>query len=236
MNPLPKRYFWTPFNRAQILELQQHLNLKTKADAVDAALWIRFTIENCRRDAESRHRVSDTKTAKRRLDRIATQAANLSRLLAEEPIAEHLVRPPGSFLNRSVDGVVDMPALREADQQKLHDLVATLRVISAQAGHLACDDLSFRSAHQLPPIWGTGKTPIVLWLWPQLFAIWEGSGRRVAKTAEGPLHKFVKFVHDVCGLASVSPSTLKDAVADWKQDRRPARPAWEPPSRIDGED
>jgi hypothetical protein len=237
MRVLPKKYFGTPFNRAQIVQMQEMLGLERKEYAVQVAVNIGVNLELCSQIYEARRRISDVKAAKRQLGRIAVMAGDLARLLEDEPFAEDLIRRPGSFLERrGPDGVIDMPALRAEDQKKVADLIVGLRTISDMAEHYVSDDTAFRGVQWLPPLRDAGKRPEVFWLWPRLFEIWELAGRQVAGTKDGPLHRFVSFVHHVCELPSVSASTLRDSVAEWKRDGSRAKIAEGPPWWIAGED
>jgi hypothetical protein len=217
----PRRYFGTPFNRAQIIELQKLLGLERKEYAVRIALRIAASLLGCWQHDEARRQTSDVKSAKRRLDRIAVMAGNLARMLEEEPIAEDLLRVPGSILTRiqdrkDSDDVVSMGDLRQEDLDKLADLIAGLRIVSQNAERHFTDDLTFRCAYRLPRHDDAGKLTFVVYLWPDLFEIWALAGKKLAYTKDGPLHRFISFVHHVCELPRPSASTLKVAVLDWE--------------------
>jgi hypothetical protein len=236
----PKRYFGTPFTRADIAKLQSMLGL-AKPDAIYVASMIFGMLVHCEMENDARRRTPDVRIAKRRMEGIRNAAAQLARMLPEEPVAEDLVRVPGTMTDRpellTEEGVICMGKMHELDQRKLADFISTARTIRDSADEYLKTDFEFRELHRLPPAWGAGKSAVVLWLWPHLFEIWRWSGKRLAKTPDGPLHRFVSFVHTTCGLSGVSPSTLRDAVVAFERERKAegeeCRP---PPWRISDED
>ncbi|MGF9764106.1 hypothetical protein AAII07_54285 [Microvirga sp. 0TCS3.31] len=237
MKTLPRRYFGTPFNRAQIVQMQDMLGLERKEYAVIVAEMIWVRVHECSRKQEVRRRIPEVKAVKRRLDSMSIMAGHLARLLQEEPIAERLIHEPGSFLTRAdSDGVIHIDRLRQEDLNKLAELIAALRMVSQNAERYSKDDVDFRCVYELPPLDDAEKLTYRIWLWPTLFEVWEMLGKKVAYTKDGPLHRFISFVHDVCNLPKPSASTLKSALLEWEQDPRRAKIAEGPPWWILGED
>src|SRR5829696_7228194 len=91
-----------------------------------------------------------------------------------------------------------MGKMNEIDQRKLADFISTARTIRDSADVYLKTDGGFRRLHHLPSACMAGKSAVVLWLWPRLFEIWRWSGKRLAKTPGGPLHRFVSSVHAIC--------------------------------------
>jgi hypothetical protein len=233
---LPSCYYGTPFSQEQVARMKCMLGLESEAETIHVAVWIATTAWICTEEDAARQRTPEIKTAKKRLDRIASVASLLAQLMEDEPIAEHLVRIPGTLQDRAVDGEIDLPAIRDEDQKKLRDFIGVARTIRIAADHYLADDQTLRFVYHLPPRSGVGKSPVALWLWPALFEIWEDCGNKVAKTPAGPLHRFVSFVHEACGFPEVKASTFKDAVTDWKQNEQNLHRFEHPPWRIVVED
>ena len=228
----PKRYFGTPFTRADIAKLELMLGL-AKPDAVQVALMISGMLVMCEIENDARRRTPEVRIAKRRMEGIRNAAAQLARMLPEEPVAEDLVRVPGTMTDRpellTEEGVICMGKLHKIDQRKLADFISTAQTIKDLADVYLKTDDEFRRLHHLPSACVAGKSAVVLYLWPRLFQIWRWSGKRLAKTPGGPLHRFVSSVHATCRLSSVSPSTLRDAIIAFERERKAEGQEFDPP-------
>lgn len=227
------------FSETQLDRLRELLALRDRDEAFYVSAMIEGRMDWCRREAAARERTPHIEDAKRRLDHLANCAARLVRLLEEEPEADRLVHIPGSMLDadalRAEDGAIDVPGILEARAARLASFIETARIIRNVAEGEIKDDRNHRSGLGLSPKRYAGKAPHAWFLWPELFAIWQAAGFRVAKTAHGPLHRFVLFVHEVYGLSPVPATTVRDAVAAWLQDGSRTYYADGPPWRADPE-
>ena len=197
------------------------LGLEKKSYAADIAIRIQSWVWTCEEEEAARAVIPDIKVERKRLERIATTAAILARLLEDEPLAEELMREPGAMSDRQdamEDGVLDMTKLHDIDQRKLMVFIQTAKQVRRNAEFALSDDRRLRLHLGLPKRENAGKSPITSRLWPNLFQTWTWAGKRVAKTNGGPLHRFVAFVHSVYDLGEVKASTLKDSIAEWQQD------------------
>ena len=204
-----------------------------KAEAVQVTLMISGMLVICENENDARRRTPEVRIAKRRMEGIRNAAAQLVRMLPEESAAEDLVRVPGTMTDRpellTEEGVLCMGKMHEIDQRKLADFISTARTIRDSADLYLKTDLAFRELHRLSSACTAGKSTVVLRLWPSLFQIWRWSGKRLAKTTGGPLHRFVSSIHAICGLSSVSPSTLRDAVVAFERETKAKGQEFGPP-------
>ena len=79
----------------------------------------------------------------------------------------------------------------------------------------AADENLLREAYFLPLADDGAKTHEAAVLWPRLFCAWEAYGQRVAKSQQGPLHRFLTLVHREIGLPPPAWGTFRDAVTHW---------------------
>jgi len=97
---------------------------------------------------------------------------------------------------------------------------STLAKISAKAKLILDDDLLFRQVLSFPPSEQASRSSVAVLVWPTVFEVWEAAGRHLAKTPQGPLHRFLKLVHAVARLPEPSARTMRDAVDAWKSGGR----------------
>lgn len=208
------------FDDAQLARLRADLRLKSEGEAIHVAAMIAGRVWQCRWESAARERTPDIEAAQKRLDRIATTAALLARLLDEEPNAEELIRLPGWSLNHPKEYVGENGAfhsgkMHDDDRGRLKDFIQTARTIRRMAEDIICDDTRHRAHLELPRKSHAGATPHVVNVWPLLFDIWAAAGMKVATSNRGPTHRFVQFIHDVFGLPPAAHTTLREAVARW---------------------
>ena len=161
-----------------------------------------------------RRRIPDAQKAKRHLAAVAGAARRLSALLAREPLNELLLNGgmfPGA-LSEDCQVILPTDLERRAFAAAPGEFVKRLDGVATVAQLLADDDERFRLAHVLPNADHGAVTTAALVLWPLLFSFWEEEGRTLSHTPNGPLHRFVAFVHREFGLAKPSASTLRDAI------------------------
>jgi hypothetical protein len=233
---LPKRYYGTAFGEDHIARLREILGLASLDQALYVAAMIHGMLYWCSKDYNARKSFPDIAQLKRRLERISVQAANLSRGLEDLSFSHQLMRKQGLYLQANDDGVVDVGSIIDHEKSRMEEMLSNLRLLSESAHLFASNDTHLRAVSSLPPASDAGRSPQAIWLWPLLFEIWEHSGRHVAKTAGGPFHRFVSFIHEVAGFPEPSASTLKDAILAWEKDGKPMKFTDGPPWRSDDED
>lgn len=220
----------TCFSEHEISVLGQHLSIADDRELIALARMITVSIKLCDGYVQSREATPDITQAKRRLERIANGAAILARHLEESGIADQLIHRPGNLANVNQTAFFNISMIRERESRQSEELVEHLGVISANAERLLDNSPDFMIVHNIHPDVLPSKSPQWPGLWPHLFEIWHYAGKRVAKTPNGRLHKFVSFIHSVAELPPVSASTLRDAVAKWIQDELSANsddhPTW----------
>jgi hypothetical protein len=220
----------------QLKQLQCLLGFVSEEKVVLFALLVSASYCGYLYEVEQRHKISSTKTAKRQLTSIAKKSIALAGMLEEHPISERLVRRPAKNFEKwleenskfeSDDGVIQIWRLQEEDHRRLNDLIEGLKIVSEIATYYLDNDEQFRDAVHLPRREDEEKTAVRVHFWPSLFIIWRQAGKSVAGGENGPLHRFISLVHQACGLANVSASTLRDAVSEWNQRRAKMEAEWQ---------
>jgi hypothetical protein len=183
---------------------QNHVGVDDPALALRMWKIIKHRTTQIKWETDARNKITNIQKAKRDLDEIASAARRLERLLLSEPLLNLLVSGPLLSVptDEEIEHYVDAPAI----------LLQKLRKIESNADLFAKDDDLFRGTHGLPDR-VQSQSPVVCYLWPTLFAFWERAEKRLSHTKNGPLHRFVSFVHAELGYDSPSPSTLRDAIA-----------------------
>jgi hypothetical protein len=208
------------FSDTDISELKLLLNLDDSSlpkvvRRIETALYFFGLYHSARQE------ISDVREARNRIERIAATASRLRQYLKQCP--DHpaqLLTIKWAPLN-SGEFYFDwreMPRM----EAKLRNFLRTLDTIVHTASIWADNEDALRRAHRLVRAEDALKSVEAAGLWPNLFKTWEDSGRQVAKTAHGPLHRFVSLVHRVAGLPEPKASTLKDAVTSYKRKRHRA--------------
>jgi hypothetical protein len=158
------------------------LNLRTDADVYRAAARLQSPIFMFLYSKEKRRRAPDPKHTARRLRTIKRLADELRQRLSEEPLAVHLAYD------------LDHQKFNEAPK-RLARLTCDLAVVSNSALRIADKDENIRIlSHLPPPRQGQMRTETAM-LWPMLFRVWVGFGRKVTFSPDGPLVKFIALVH-----------------------------------------
>lgn len=223
------------FPNEKIASLVQILDLPPDEGAAVAAWISGAMLANSKMEA-ARTRVNNVRAAKRKLNKISTDAARLAVALANEPLAVDLIANPPVDCVLDDAGVIDVWATMEGRRKFISGLVDVLTGVSLRAADLSEDDQRFRAKHFIPSPTDAGKTTPAIVLWPNLFQVWMWTGHKLAKTEGGPLHRFVSFVHEAFGLPAVPASTLKDAVLAWEQGGGLSEFGKDPPWRTFAED
>lgn len=135
--------------------------------------------------------------AKKQLEVIRSTSRKLAALLNKEPLAAVLLSGDRLPVTIGPDGRIigGSDAQWEAYGAAPRMLAQQLEIVDATARRFLEDDDSFRGTHGLPSAKRSSAEAATLVLWPYLFRIWERAGRKLAYTVDGPLHRFLNFVH-----------------------------------------
>jgi hypothetical protein len=152
-----------------------------------------------------RAKVPDVQKAKRDLAAIAKTARKLFDQMKNEPLRLYLIRDdiPINCSDTELD----------ANVRAAVSFLWRLERVSQRAEKLSCDDADFRETHALPGPEQASLGPAQIHLWPFLFSVWEKAGKRkLAYTPDGPLQKFIDFIHIEMELPRPGQSALRTAV------------------------
>ncbi len=198
----------------RLAEFQRLLRIEDSAFAARTWEVIKYVAAQVRSIERARKVVPDAQKAKKQLAVISSTSRKLAALLNNEPLADVLLSGDRLPVTIGPDGkIVDASdAQWEAYAAAPRILAKQLEIIGATARRFLEDDESFRGTHGLPRAKQSSAEAATLVLWPHLFRIWERAGRKLAYTVDGPLHRFLNFVHREFGLARPSSSTLRDAI------------------------
>jgi hypothetical protein len=197
--------------------IQSLLGLPKTSQAVKVAMQIDGIMHMCVFVEERRRMIPDMKIAQRRVEQIATTAAKLAQLLGKEPAAIHIVRTQISDITEI------MSSTPERDNANLREFIIRLQAIRAKSEALLDYASYLRTIYFPPSALSARRSGVHTILWPFLFQAWEWSGQKVAKTPDGPLHRFVAYLHSALGLPEVRASTLRDAVTAYLHESKSTR-------------
>lgn len=107
-----------------------------------------------------------------------------------------------------------------------------LDVLARNANFLEKNDEKLRRGALLPLANYTKRHIVGLTLWKTLFHLWEAAGKAVAESEQGPLFRFVTYVHSCVDLPEPKSDTLGDAVKKWKEGERQLFNGVPPPWQI----
>lgn len=200
------------FTRDQVTKLQSMLGLDDYETASEIASFITSILGSVKYHTEARKRVSRDSDEKESLRDIAKLAKQLHRHLSHEPTLQSLLsRPKRSRGGRGIT----LAEIAEIGRRP-KELLLNLQTLVEQATRQAEDDAEFACVRMLLPNVNTKDPEVQIatrMLWPQLFDIWMGIGKRkLAKTPNGPTHRFIALVHEVGDLPEPKASTLRDAI------------------------
>jgi hypothetical protein len=191
----------------QLARLKEMLGLASLEEAgfVAAEVWGALVIHDM--VAEARQRTEEFEQAHARLESIRSAAKRLSSLLAQEPIAGTLLSPRETF-----SGAIDMSEVLERREQQAASLQHQLAVLLLNAEELLQSRDQHRAVRMLPTAANAELSSVSLTLWPILFRVWTRHRQKLGKTEDGPLHRFVIFIHEIAGLQEPRWGALRYAI------------------------
>ncbi|EIM26832.1 hypothetical protein [Microvirga lotononidis] len=200
------------FTRDQVTKLQSMLGLDDYETASEIASFITSVLGSVDYHIEARKKIPRDGDEQERLRDIAKLARKLHRLLAKEPALQSLLsRPKGPRGGRglTLDEIAEIG-------RRPKELLLNLEILAEQSTRQAKDDAEFARVRTLLPN-VTTKDPegqiATRMLWPHLFDIWTDIGKRkLAKTPNGPVHRFIALVHEVGDLPEPKASTIGNAI------------------------
>lgn len=137
-----------------------------------------------------------------RLERIAVAASTLGSLLAEEPLADHLLCGLSQKENWT-------DRLQEAD--RIHSaLVNAMKHLADGAGAFASDTDQLRSFRMDPK--NEAKSVERREIWEPVFRLWRELGREPGYSDNGPLMTVLQIMHAALGLEPPNPYSVRAAL------------------------
>jgi hypothetical protein len=207
------------FTRAQVDELQCMLKLDDHETARMVASAITDKLYQCRLCFEAQKNFPYDDKAKKRLRKIAQTAERLASLLCEEPDTRAIIGPPPRSEHREGARGTTLGKIREMTAWP-DKVLAALHSAAERANRQAEDQNEFVYARLLPPdasLLGRGYVETKI-LWPFLFDLWADVRTQPAWTENGPLHRFLKFVHQVGDLPEPRSDTMRGVIETWKDE------------------
>jgi hypothetical protein len=190
---------------------QKHLDVdEVKARMIWRLLeTTKFNIEMTER---GKLKIRDATQARDDLKVISNAARKLAILLRVEPLTKLL-------LEKEELGPIESLMEKKFSDEEISEYNSApdrfckqLDKIAMFAEAFSNSDENFRYMHWLPQANRSNENVYSMHLWPELFHYWELVGKSLAYTPSGPLHRFVKFVHDEMGYPVPAASTLRDAI------------------------
>lgn len=218
------------FTRPQVDKLQSMLCLDDHESAFAVAAAISGALLECDNYISARRAVPVPSDVRTGLRETASYAQQLARCLREDPGAWTLINPIRRYTVVDDEGVhrLRISLLKEAGR-RFKDLPATLQTIVDEATRQQEDKEEFLQARMLLPNVKLTKLEDMVAtriLWPALFDLWTAAGKQVASTENGPMHRFIAFVHEVADLPEPKRGALRGAIEKRKKTRNAAdRPA-----------
>jgi hypothetical protein len=206
--PLPAR--WTD---ERLRELRSHLSLPGKGDSEGAACLIELNMALIENAEHKRQRDPDLQSSRRKWERISKLSSELANLIGKDADAR-LVLFPKAIAYRPEENLVGHN--NNGRMTSFDVITEQLRFMAAISENYAQDDDMFfflKRGH--PRDFPDG--PLINQLWRELFGLWIASHGKLSQTANGPLQRFVFFVHDVIGRPRPSTSTLRDAARSYHE-------------------
>jgi hypothetical protein len=156
-----------------------------------------------------------------RLAKIANLAKQLGRLLEAEPLDYELVRPMVANL--------DVRIRSDVAGGIIEKVKATLPAIQKRATQLVENPDELRGA-RLEDSLGHGKGPVTgksaerRFIWEPTFQLWVKLGRKVGYSADGPIMRFIRVVHEALEIPEPKGGAVQQAVDDFlKRPRSPKK-------------
>lgn len=195
------------FSAEQLAKLKEMLGLASLEEAGFVAAEICGSIVIHDMVAEARQRTEEFEQAHARLESIRSAAKRLSSLLAQEPLAGTLLSP-----RETLSGDIDMPEVLERREQQAASLQNQLAVLLLNAEEFLQSRDHHRVVRMLPTAADAELSSVSLTLWPILFRVWTRHRQKLGKTEDGPLHRFVTFIHEVAGLEEPRWGALRGSI------------------------